>query len=99
FVTNRFDLTAEEVAQAYKSRWQIELFFKHIKQHLTIKTFFSQSEKGVHNQLILAMIATVLTTLVQLQTQTKQTIFQIKRLFRYLLFEPVEVLLKKIAPS
>ena len=99
FVTNRFDLTAEEVAQAYKSLWQIELFFKHIKQHLTIKTFFSQGEKGVHNQLILAMIATLLTTLVQLETQTKQTIFQIKRLFRYLLFEPVEVLLKKIVPS
>ena len=99
FVTNRFDLTAEEIAQAYKSRWQIELFFKHIKQHLTIKTFFSQSEKGVHNQLILAMIATLLTTLVQLETQTKQTIFQIKRLFRYLLFEPVEELFKKIVPS
>ena len=45
------------------------------------------------------MIATLLTTLVQLETQTKQTIFQIKRLFRYLLFEPVEVLLKKIVPS
>lgn len=99
FVTNRFDLTAEEVAQTYKSRWQIELFFKYIKQHLTIKTFFSQSEKGVHNQLILAMIATLLTTLLQLETQTRKTVFQIKRLFRYLLFEPMERLFKKIVPS
>lgn len=61
FITNRFDFSAEEVAQAYKSRWPIELFFKHIKQHMTIKTFFTQSERGVHNQLILTMIAALLT--------------------------------------
>lgn len=45
------------------------------------------------------MIATLLTIIIQLETQTKQTIFQLKRLFQYLLFEPVEELLKKIVPS
>lgn len=45
FITNRFDLSASEVSQAYKSRWQIELFFKHIKQHMTIKNFFSQTSR------------------------------------------------------
>lgn len=45
FITNRTDGTAEEVAEMYEARWQIELFFKHIKQHMTIKTFFSQSEQ------------------------------------------------------
>ncbi|BDP86012.1 hypothetical protein EfmAA610_32220 (plasmid) [Enterococcus faecium] len=48
----------------YHARWQIELFFKHIKQHMTIKTFFSQSEKGVQNQLILTMISALLTFLI-----------------------------------
>jgi Transposase DDE domain. len=47
FITNRFDCTSDEIAAMYKSRWQIELFFKHIKQHMTIKKFFSQSEQGV----------------------------------------------------
>ncbi|WP_343752874.1 transposase, partial [Alkalibacterium iburiense] len=60
-VTNRMDVSAEEISQMYQSRWQIELFFKHIKQHMTIKTFFSQSEEGVENQLILAMIVYLLT--------------------------------------
>ncbi|MGO1454611.1 MAG: transposase, partial [Alkalibacterium gilvum] len=39
-IANRFDLSAEEIGEVYQSRWQIELFFKHIKQHMTIKTFF-----------------------------------------------------------
>ncbi|MCB5952807.1 IS4 family transposase [Enterococcus sp. BWT-B8] len=52
FITNRMDCSSKEIADMYHARWQIELFFKHIKQHMTSKTFFSQSEKGVHNQLI-----------------------------------------------
>lgn len=99
FVTNRMDISAEELSDMYHARWQIELFFKHIKQHMTIKTFFSQSETGVSNQLILTMIVSLLTLLVQLETQTKKTVFQIKRLFRYLLFQPVECWLEKLIPS
>ncbi len=99
FITNRFDLSAEEVAQAYKSRWQIELFFKHIKQHMTIKNFFSQSEIGVHNQLILTMIAALLTFLIKLETKTAKSVFQIKRLFRYLIFESFEEWFLRLVPS
>ncbi|MGG1834585.1 IS4 family transposase, partial [Cytobacillus firmus] len=49
-ITNRFDLSAEEISEMYKSRWAIELFFKWIKQHLSIKKFYGQSEWAVQNQ-------------------------------------------------
>lgn len=99
FITNRFDCSAIEISEMYKSRWQVELFFKHIKQHMTIKNFFCRSEKGVTNQLILAMIASLLTYLVKLTTQTTKTIFQIKRLLKNLLFQPVEKWLKCLVPT
>ena len=98
-VTNRHDLNAQEIAEAYKSRWQIELFFKYIKQHLTIKKFFSKSESGVRNQLILALITVLLTYLIKLETGSMQSLFQIKRLFRSLLFEAAEKWLGILRPK
>ncbi|MFD2729429.1 IS4 family transposase [Enterococcus camelliae] len=99
FITNRMDVSSKEISEMYHARWQIELFFKHIKQHMTSKTFFSQSEKGVHNQLILTMISALLTFLIQLETKTKKSVFQIKRFFRYLLFKPYECWLEKLIPT
>lgn len=55
-LTNWFDLNADEIAELYKSRWAIELFFKWMKQHLNIKKFYGQSEQAVHNQVYIAMI-------------------------------------------
>lgn len=98
FLTNRMDLPAHELAEMYRSRWQIELFFKHIKQHMMIKKFYSTSEQGVTNQLILTMIAYLLTYLMKLKTKTKHSVFQIKRLFRYVLFEPFEILFTRLVP-
>ncbi|GFK21685.1 IS4 family transposase [Tetragenococcus halophilus] len=99
FVTNRFDVTAQEVADMYKARWQIELFFKHIKQHMTIKKLFSYSEKGVSNQIILAMIASLLTYLLKVETGSKKSPFQIKRLLKHLLFQPFEELWVLLVPT
>lgn len=99
FITNRFDCTSAEVSEMYKSRWQVELFFKHIKQHMTIKKFFSRSEKGVINQLILAMIASLLTYLIKLETKTSKSAFQIKRLLKNLLFQPVEKWFERLVPT
>ncbi|MCB5950444.1 IS4 family transposase [Enterococcus sp. BWT-B8] len=99
FITNRMDCSSKEIADMYHARWQIELFFKHIKQHMTSKTFFSHSEKGVHNQLILTLISALLTFLIKIETNTKQSVFQIKRFFRYLLFRPVECWLEKLIPT
>ncbi len=55
-ITNRFDVSADEIAELYKSRWAIELFFKWLKQHLNNKKFYAQSEQGVHNQVYISMI-------------------------------------------
>jgi len=99
FLTNRFDLSAVEIAQMYESRWQIELFFKHIKQHMTIKKYFSTSESGVINQIYLAMIAYLLSFLMKLQTESKKSIFQIIRHLNYLVFEPFERLLAYLRPT
>ena len=51
FLTNNFDLKAIDIAQLYKNRWKIELFFKWIKQHLKIKSFWGQSENAVKSQI------------------------------------------------
>lgn len=99
FITNRMDVSSKEISDMYHARWQIELFFKHIKQHMTSKTFFSQNEKGVHNQLILTMISALLTFLIKLETKTVKSVFQIKRFFRYLLFQPFECCLEKLIPT
>jgi len=50
-LTNQFDLIADEIAEIYKSRWTIELFFKWMKQHLSIKKFYRHSEQAIHNQI------------------------------------------------
>ncbi len=88
-VTNRFDVSAQEVAEMYQARWQIELFFKHLKQNLTIKKLFSRNEQGAINQVILTLIATLLTYLIKLELNTPSTIFIIKRAFHRFMFAPV----------
>jgi hypothetical protein len=60
FITNNFEMTSEEIADIYKCRWQIELFFKWLKQHLNIKTFYSTSENGVKIQIWSALITYLL---------------------------------------
>lgn len=98
-VTNRHDLPAEEIGKMYQSRWQIELFFKHIKQHMTIKTFFSKSENGVANQLCLAMIVYLLTLLIKLELSLKHTSFHILRRLRSVQFEPYAYFKKLFEPD
>ena len=65
FITNDFDRTAQAIADLYKQRWQIELFFKWIKQNLKIKRFLGTSQNAVLIQVIIAMIAFILVRLVQ----------------------------------
>ena len=64
FLTNRFDLPAQTIADLYKRRWQVELFFKWIKQHLKIKTFLGTDENTVLTQIWVAMIAYLLLRIV-----------------------------------
>ncbi|MBM7708438.1 hypothetical protein [Enterococcus lemanii] len=79
--------------------WQIELFFKYLKQNLTIKRLYSQSEQGAMNQVILTLIATLLTYLVKIELNTTATLFQLKRAFHYLKFESVNQWLDQFRSS
>lgn len=98
-VTNRFDIPAEAIGEMYKARWQIELFFKHIKQHFTIKNFYSRSEKGVTNQILLALISYLLTEIMRLATGTERSTFDLLRKIRILMFQRYELLLKALVPT
>jgi len=95
-MTNRFDLSADEVAELYKSRWAIELFFKWMKQHLNIKKFYGQSEQAVHNQVYIAMIVYCLNVLAQLHTNSSRTYLQISRYLKATLWKPARIWLRKI---
>jgi len=65
FITNNFEMSASDIADLYKGRWQIELFFKWIKQHLKIKTFYSTSENGVKIQIWCALITYLLLLMIK----------------------------------
>jgi IS4 transposase len=60
FITNDLEMGAQEIAEIYKRRWQVELFFKKIKQNLKIKTYWGTSENAVYSQIWAALIISVL---------------------------------------
>ncbi len=70
-ITNRFDLTAEEIGDLYRSRWQIEIFFRWVKQHLKFTRFFGDSENAVMNQIWVCLIAYCLDLLMKLELGRK----------------------------
>ena len=77
-VTNDFNRSSEEIAELYKQRWQIELFFKWIKQNLKIKKFLWKSENAVKTQICIAIIAFILIRLMQkLQEFCKNVFFKL----------------------
>ncbi|API94001.1 IS4 family transposase [Virgibacillus sp. 6R] len=95
-LTNRFDLDADEIAEIYKSRWAIELFFKWMKQHLSIKKFYGFSEQTVQNQVYLAMIVYCLNVLAQLNTNSERSYLQISRYLKEALWKPSYIWIRKI---
>lgn len=70
FITNRFDLSAEQVCALYKARWNVELFFKTLKQNLRIKKFLGTSENAVKAQILVALIAYILVQTLRVLTKT-----------------------------
>ena len=77
FLTNAFHLTAPEIANLYKNRWQIELFFKWLKQHLKIKKFWGTTENAVRIQISSAIIAYCLVAIVQHDLQLKRSTYEV----------------------
>lgn len=86
-ITNRFDLSAEEINQMYRSRWEIEFFFKHLKQQTMVKKFYSQDENGLKNQLYVALIAQLLTYLIKLRTKSPMSSLTMTRYLLAFLWE------------
>ena len=97
FLTNNFDLPALTIAQLYKARWQVELFFKWIKQHLRIKAFFGTSQNAVKNQIWIAIAVYVLVALIKKRYKTEESLYTILQIFSLTLFEktPLDQLLTK----
>jgi putative transposase len=92
FLTNNFHLAAKTIADIYKSRWKIELFFKCIKQNLKIKSFVGTSKNAVMTQIWIAMCAYLLLAWIKFSSQIDRSLQQMIRLLQLNLFERRELL-------
>jgi len=92
FLTNNFGLPALTVTEIYKCRWQVELFFKWIKQHLRIKAFYGTSENAVKTQIWIAVSIYVLVAIVRKRLGLEASLYQILQILSVTLFEKVPIL-------
>ncbi len=95
FLTNNFALPALTITELYRCRWQVELFFKWIKQHLRIKAFFGTSENAVKSQIWIAVSVYVLVAIVKKRLKLSATLYEILQILSLTMFErlPVDQLL------
>ena len=98
FITNNFDLPALTIAELYRCRWQVELFFKWIKQHLRIKRFYGTSENAVKTQIWIAISVYVLVAIVKKRLKIEASLYTILQILSLTLFEktPLNQLLKNM---
>lgn len=89
FLTNNFLLPALMIARLYKCRWQVELFFKWIKQHLRIKAFYGTSENAVKTQIWIAVSVYVLVAIIRKRLHLEQNLYTILQILSITLFEKV----------
>jgi len=87
FLTNNFNLPALTITELYRCRWQVELFFKWIKQHLRIKAFFGTSENAVKTQIWIAVSVYVLVAIVKKRLNLPASLYQILQILSLTLFE------------
>ena len=101
FLTNNFTLPALSIAQIYKQRWQVELFFKWIKQHLRIKAFYGTSENAVKTQIWIAVSVYVLVAIMRKRLGMEASLYQILQILSLTLFEKTSILraLQTIDPN
>lgn len=99
FLTNNFKLPAATIADLYRCRWQVELFFKWIKQHLRIKAFFGTSENAVKTQIWIAIAVYVLVAIVKKRLRSEASLYTILQILSLSLFEkmPLDQLLTQAA--
>jgi hypothetical protein len=101
FLTNNFDLPATVIAELYRCRWQVELFFKWIKGHLRIKKFYGPSENAVKTQIWIAIRIYVLVAIIKKRLNLGGSLYQILQILSVTLFEkvPIEQALNNFEPE
>lgn len=87
FLTNQMTLPSATICALYKNRWQVELFFKWIKQHLRIKRFFGTSENAVKTQIWIAVAVYVLVAIVRKRLQIEASLYTLLQILSVTLFE------------
>jgi len=92
FLTNNFTLPACTIAELYRHRWQIELFFKWIKQHLRIKAFYGTTENAVKTQICIAISVYVLVAIVKKTLNIDTSLYTILQILSVMLFEEMPIL-------
>ena len=91
FLTNNFDLPAVTIAALYKNRWQVELFFKWIKQHLRIKQFYGTSENAVKTQIWIAVSVYVLVAIVKKRLRLEASLYTLMQVLSVTIFEKMPI--------
>lgn len=91
FLTNNFTLPALTIAQLYRSRWQVELFFKWIKQHLKIKRFYGTSENAVKTQVWIAVSVYILVAIMKKRLNLQESLYTILQILSVSAFEKIEL--------
>jgi Domain of unknown function (DUF4372)/Transposase DDE domain len=101
FLTNNFELPAITITELYRSRWQVELFFKWIKQHLRIKSFFGTSENAVKTQVWIAVSVYVLVAIVRKRLALESSLYETLQILSLTMFEttPLHQLLTLAPPD
>jgi len=93
FLTNNFDISAEEVAFLYKKRWGIEIMFKKMKQNFQLHYFYGENVNAIYTQVWCTLIAQLLLTVIQKQAQTKKAFSVVASLIRIHLISLLDVYL------
>lgn len=91
FLTNNFALKPDLIAQLYRQRWQVELFFKWIKQHLRIKTFLGTSENAVKTQIWIAVCTYVLIAIMKKRLKLSHSLYEILQILSLTMFETIPI--------
>ncbi len=89
FLTNNFVIPAQTIADLYRHRWQVELFFKWIKQHLRIKSFFGTSENAVKTQIWVAISVYVMVAIIKKRLNTNTDLYTMLQVLSLTLFEKI----------
>lgn len=91
FVTNNFELPAPVIAELYKQRWQVELFFKWLKQHLAIKSFWGRSANAIKTQICIAISTYLLIAILKKQLHIKRNTYEILQILSVSLFDKIPI--------